>query len=64
MPAQHHIAGDRFVEAGGFEAIGPWQVDQAVGVPSAGANESALLALDSDSWVVGDLLAAAGESIE
>src|SRR5258708_3470330 len=64
MPAQHHVPRNRFVKAGGFEAISPWQVDQAVGRSSTGAYESALLALDSDSWVVRDLLSAAGEAIE
>src|SRR3569833_2085606 len=64
MPAQNHVTGDRRVQARGFEAIGPWEVHQPVGPPGAGADETPLLALYSDSRIVRHLLAAASEAIE
>ena len=63
MKPRQQVAGDRFVGAGGVEAVGAGQVEHA----HAGgrrACEAAFLALDGDAGVVGDLLATAGERVE
>jgi hypothetical protein len=64
MATQNHVPGDSLVQARGFETIGSREVDEPVGPPGAGSDESPLLALYSDSRVVSDLLAAAREAIE
>ena len=64
VAAEHHVARDGLIEGRGLEAVGAGQVDHAEDAPGARADEAAFLALDGDAGVVGDLLAAAGETIE
>jgi len=57
------VAGDDFIEAAGAQRIGSRQIDQPHGEPG-GRDDRALLALDRDTGIVGDLLPAAGQRIE
>ena len=63
QPAQHHVAGDFLVRAAGAQRIGAGQVEHVTRRP-AGVVKRALLPLDGDAGVVGDLLAAAGQGVE
>ena len=59
--AQQHVAGHGLVGAGGAQAVGARQVDDAdVGI----TNELALTLVDGDARVVGDLGVRTGEPVE
>ena len=62
-PTQHGVAGDRFIECRGLQAVGARQVDHEVAALRR-ADETAFLALDGDARIVRDLLTAAGQAIE
>ena len=64
MAAEDDVARDGLIERGGLEAVGARQIDEAVDAPGTRPDEPAFLALDRDARVVGDLLAAAGETVE
>ncbi len=63
IEAAAQVAGDRFVQAGGMQAVGARQVQQRVAAARRRV-EAAFLALDGDAGVVGDLLPAAGQQVE
>ena len=61
--AEEDVAGDRFVGAGGIEAIGAGKVDQFDRTAIA-EHQPARLPLDRDAGIIADLLPRAGQRVE
>lgn len=59
LPPQHHVAGDRFVGAGGIEAVGARKVDQ-FDRASVVQGKAPRMALHGDAGIIADLLPRAG----
>src|SRR5215469_12546478 len=64
MAAQHDVTRDCLVECCRLQAVGARQIDHAKSAPGPRSGETTFLALDGDARIVGNLLAAAGETIE
>ena len=63
LPAEQHIAGDRFIRACGIEAVGAGQVDH-LDRPPIGQNEPTGLPLDRHAGIIADFLPGAGQRVE